>query len=144
MTHSKDPYKDTISSSVLKRLTKHVIGQIAKISGELPSGFVGEDFCCHIRENVGQSHGVHGDIAATGDLQGQCTFRVEGDLHGHGSHRNINTATMPTCDVLLPHFTKMMLYRTRSKNSPPFMHLIFCHLKQLEMKWTRTLKVTNI
>ena len=45
-------YEDAIISRALKRLTKHVIGQIAKISGELASGFVGEDFCCRVRENV--------------------------------------------------------------------------------------------
>ena len=53
VTHSEDPYEDVISSRVSKGLIKHVMGQIAKkISGELPSGFVGKDFCCRVRENV--------------------------------------------------------------------------------------------
>ena len=52
VARSEDPYKDVMSYRVSKRLTKHVIGQIARISGELPSGFVGENFCFRVRENV--------------------------------------------------------------------------------------------
>ena len=56
-TYSEDPYADAT------RLTKHSIGQIAKISGELPAGFAGDDFCCRVRENAWQSRRVQGDIA---------------------------------------------------------------------------------
>ena len=53
MTRSEDSYEYAMSFRVLKRLTKHVIGKIAKkISGKLPSGFVGEDFCSRALENV--------------------------------------------------------------------------------------------
>ena len=107
---SEDPYEDTMSSRVSNKLTKHVIGRIAKkISGKLPSGFVGKDFCCRVCENACGSRHIHGDIAATGNLQGHCTF-ARGDLQGHALHRNIATVTMPTCDILLRHFSKMMLY----------------------------------
>ena len=53
VTRIEDPYEDAMSSRVLKRLAKHVIGQIAmKINKVLPSGFDGENFNCHVRENV--------------------------------------------------------------------------------------------
>ena len=111
VSHSKDPYEDVMSSRVSKRLTKYVTGQIAKkISGELPSGFIGKDFCCHVRENVWWLHRLHRDIVATGDLQGLCTFAIEGNLQVHALRRNINAVTMPMCDVLLRHFSKTMLY----------------------------------
>ena len=42
-----------MSARVLKRLAKHVIGQIAmKISGVLRSGFVGENLSFRVPENV--------------------------------------------------------------------------------------------
>ena len=53
VTRIEDPYKDAMSSRVLKRLANHVIAQIAvKISGVLRSGFVGENFSSLVRENV--------------------------------------------------------------------------------------------
>ena len=45
--YCEDPYADAT------RLTKHVMGQIAKkLSGELPTGFAGDDFCCRVCENT--------------------------------------------------------------------------------------------
>ena len=32
---------------------------------------------------------IHGDIVAMGDLQGHCTFAIEGDLQSHRLRRNI-------------------------------------------------------
>ena len=55
-------------------------------------------------------------VEFTERLQQRGTFRAavhtrsRGDPQGHALCRNINTATMPTCDVLLRHFSKMMLY----------------------------------
>ena len=59
-------------------------------------------------------------VAFTDTLRQQATFRatvrsrlrvdLQGDLQGHALRRNINTVTMLTCDVLLCHFCKMMLY----------------------------------
>ena len=55
-------------------------------------------------------------VAFTETLRQRVTFtatvrsRSRGDLQGYALGRNINTVTMPTCDVLLRHFSKMMLY----------------------------------
>ena len=56
-------------------------------------------------------------VAFTKTLQQQATFRAtvrlrsSGDLQGHALRKTAHhTVTMPTCDVLLRHFSKMMLY----------------------------------
>ena len=93
MTRSEHPYKDAMSSRVSKRLTKHMIGQIAKkISGALISA------AAYVRT-------FDDHVAFMETLWQRMTFRAivcsrsRGDLQGHALRRNINTVTMPTCDV---------------------------------------------
>ena len=82
-----------LSFRVSKRLMKHVIGQIAKFSGELPSaqpsGFVGKDFCCvrtfDDRVVFMEALWQRASFRATVHL------RSRGDLQGHALCRNINT-----------------------------------------------------
>ena len=55
-------------------------------------------------------------VTFTETLRQQPTFRAtvysrsRGDLQGPALHRNINIVSMPTCDILLYHFSKTMLY----------------------------------
>ena len=93
VTHSEDPYEDAMSSRVSKRLTKHMIGQIAKkISGALISA------AAYMRT-------FDDHVAFLETLWQWMTFRAtvcsqsRGDLQGLALRRNINTVTMPTCDV---------------------------------------------
>ena len=105
VTRNENPYESTMGSRFLKRLTEHVIGKIAKVSGKLPSAFVGKDFCC-----------LFCCLKFMERLQQRATFRatvrsqLRGNPQGHALHRTIDTVTMPMCDVLLRHFCKMMLY----------------------------------
>ena len=56
-------------------------------------------------------------------------------LHRRGKSQNCSRLRAETC---------LSNYRTRSKKSAPFMQQIHHFLKQLELKWTGALKVTNI
>ena len=55
-------------------------------------------------------------VALMETLRQRATFRAtvrlqsRGDIQGHALCSNFNTVTMLTCDVLLHHFGKMILY----------------------------------
>ena len=134
-THSEDPYVDTMSSRVSKRLTKHVIRQIAKkISGKLhvPFGFAEEvletisaaayekKFDDHIAfSNIMMAQGFASLLNIWQTCTRHClpmlgvTFRATILISSRSPSnsiyalcRNINTVTMPMCDILLHHFSK--------------------------------------
>ena len=87
---SEDPYMDAM------RPTKHVRWQIAmNISGELCSRFAGGDFRCCVCGKVWRLHCVHGDIAGL-------LYVRKGQPSG--------PSYCPTCDILLRHFSKMLLH----------------------------------
>ena len=97
VTCSKDPYEDPMCSR-------------EKISRELLQDSLERIFVASYVRTFDDRGKFTETLRQRATFRATARSRSRDDLQGHALRRNINIVTMPTCDVLLRRFSKMMLY----------------------------------